>query len=71
MYQIKGTLEASLNRSDWNDENRRLWIVFDSIRNLKVTGGGTINGNGQVWWPNSCKRNKTLVICGLVTSFIF
>jgi len=62
MYQIKGTLEASLNRSDWNDKNRGLWIVFDRIQNLKLTGGGTINGNGQAWWPYSCKKNKTLVI---------
>lgn len=70
-FMIKGTIEASLNRSDWNDENRRLWIVFDSVQNLKVKGGGVINGNGHVWWQNSCKINKTLPCIGAPTALVF
>lgn len=58
--QIFGSLEASSKISDYKD--RRLWIAFDSVQNLVVGGGGTINGNGQVWWPSSCKINKSLVI---------
>ncbi|KAH0753440.1 hypothetical protein KY285_006588 [Solanum tuberosum] len=27
-----------------------------------VGGGGTINGNGNVWWPYSCKINKSLAL---------
>ncbi|ONK68526.1 uncharacterized protein A4U43_C05F12850 [Asparagus officinalis] len=70
-FLIKGTLAAPLNRSEWNDKNRRLWIVFDSVRNLVVKGGGTINGNGHIWWQNSCKRNKTLPCIGAPTALTF
>jgi hypothetical protein len=61
--QIQGTLEAPSNRSVWLDGNDHpdRWITFEDIDNLHVTGGGTLNGNGQEWWINSCKRNKSMV----------
>ncbi|KAK7336567.1 hypothetical protein VNO77_17112 [Canavalia gladiata] len=55
--QISGTLEASDDRSDYSEDSRH-WLVFDNIKKLFVYGGGTINGNGNIWWENSCKRNK-------------
>ncbi|XVF07241.1 hypothetical protein REPUB_Repub06bG0121800 [Reevesia pubescens] len=55
--EIYGTIEASDDESDY-DEDSRHWLVFDSVNNLVVEGGGTINGNGKIWWENSCKRNK-------------
>ncbi|KAG1347623.1 Polygalacturonase [Cocos nucifera] len=55
---IKGTIEASSDRSDWNGKNGRHWILFSGIQNLYVGGGGSINGNGKIWWQNSCKINK-------------
>jgi len=58
---VKGTLVASPNRADWSDRDRRLWIVFRSVHKLIVNGGGTIDGNGNKWWPHSCKINKALV----------
>lgn len=58
--QISGTLEASDNPSDYS-EDRRYWLIFDSVQKLSVKGGGTIDGNGNIWWQNSCKRNKKLV----------
>ena len=59
--QIKGTIEASSDRSAWNGNSNTHWILFKGITNLAVGGGGTINGNGQIWWKNSCKINKSLV----------
>lgn len=59
--QISGTLEASSDRSDWNGQDQKHWLVFREIDNLRVEGHGTINGNGKIWWENSCKINKTLV----------
>lgn len=47
--------------------NSRLWIMFENVTNLRVDGGGTINGNGRKWWQNSCKINEKLVCY----SFIF
>ncbi|XP_031396109.1 polygalacturonase-like isoform X2 [Punica granatum] len=57
--EIHGTVEASDDRLDYSKDNRH-WLIFDSIRNLVVEGGGTIDGNGKIWWQNSCKINKTL-----------
>ncbi|KAI0511364.1 hypothetical protein KFK09_011994 [Dendrobium nobile] len=56
---IEGTIEASSNPSDWNGKNQRLWIYFNKVNNLAVLGGGTINGNGKVWWQKSCKVDKS------------
>jgi polygalacturonase len=58
---VKGTLVASPNRADWSDNDRRHWIVFQSVNKLTLNGGGTIDGNGEKWWPHSCKINKALV----------
>ncbi|XP_047085472.1 polygalacturonase-like [Lolium rigidum] len=58
---IQGTVEAPSNRSVWLDGDLPdRWITFEDIDNLRVTGGGTINGNGQEWWINSCKVNKSM-----------
>ncbi|CAA6653635.1 unnamed protein product [Spirodela intermedia] len=52
---IKGTILASGRISDWDGADRRLWMLFDKVDGLRVEGGGTIDGNGQVWWKVSCK----------------
>ncbi|KAG5402370.1 hypothetical protein BRARA_D02544 [Brassica rapa] len=56
--QILGTLSASQQRSDYEDLSK--WITFDGVNSLTVDGGatGTVNGNGETWWENSCKRNE-------------
>ncbi|KAM4079553.1 hypothetical protein ACB094_09G124600 [Castanea mollissima] len=59
--EISGTLEASNVRSDYSQDGRH-WLLFDSVQNLIVEGGGTINGNGKIWWQNSCKVNKALAL---------
>ncbi|XP_020587110.1 polygalacturonase-like [Phalaenopsis equestris] len=56
---IMGTIEASANPSDWSGKNQRLWIYFNEVNNLAVLGGGTINGNGKIWWQKSCKIDKS------------
>ncbi|XP_010554840.1 PREDICTED: polygalacturonase ADPG2-like [Tarenaya hassleriana] len=57
--QIFGALEASENRSDYKD--KRHWLTFDAVNNLSVDGGttGNIDGNGKIWWQNSCKINPS------------
>ncbi|MQM14307.1 hypothetical protein Taro_047235 [Colocasia esculenta] len=68
---IKGTIVASPNRSDWSGTNRMRWITFDGVKNLKVEGGGSFNGNGQIWWKNSCKINKFLQCTDAPTAVTF
>ncbi|KAJ4977700.1 hypothetical protein NE237_008480 [Protea cynaroides] len=58
---VYGTIEASDDRAHYK-RDRRHWLVFENIQNLIVEGGGTINGNGNIWWQNSCKINKKLAL---------
>ncbi|CAN4118574.1 unnamed protein product [Withania somnifera] len=68
--QIFGSLEASDKISDYN-KDRRHWILFYNIQNLVIAGGGTINGNGKIWWQNSCKINKSLPCKNAPTALTF
>uniref|UniRef100_A0A7N0TK36 endo-polygalacturonase n=1 Tax=Kalanchoe fedtschenkoi TaxID=63787 RepID=A0A7N0TK36_KALFE len=56
--KIYGTILASADRSDYKKDLRH-WIIFDSISNFHVHGGGTFDGNGEIWWKNSCKIDKS------------
>ncbi|CAN8279763.1 unnamed protein product [Cochlearia groenlandica] len=59
-FQILGTLSASTKRSDFsNDKNH--WLILEDINNLLIDGGSTgiIDGNGKIWWQNSCKIDKS------------
>ncbi|KAL4389795.1 hypothetical protein HN51_010732 [Arachis hypogaea] len=58
-FMIYGTIKAWPEMSAYEDD-RKHWIVFDSVNNFRVDGGGTFNGNGKKWWQNSCKTNDNL-----------
>ncbi|KAK7267317.1 hypothetical protein RIF29_19986 [Crotalaria pallida] len=68
--QISGTLVASDNPSDYNKDPAH-WLRFDNIEKLSVNGGGTIDGNGNIWWQNSCKKNKKLPCKDAPTALTF
>ncbi|KAK9192303.1 hypothetical protein WN943_020919 [Citrus x changshan-huyou] len=57
--KIYGTIKASVRLSDYSRDPRH-WLVFENVNNFRVEGGGTIDGNGKVWWRKSCKVNKSL-----------
>ncbi|KAJ0039080.1 hypothetical protein Pint_23994 [Pistacia integerrima] len=59
--KIYGTIKATVHQSDYR-KDPRYWIVFDNVNNFIVEGGGTINGNGKIWWRNSCKVNRNLAV---------
>ncbi|GJN22932.1 hypothetical protein PR202_gb10541 [Eleusine coracana subsp. coracana] len=71
LVSVQGTLVASPNRGDWNDKNRRHWIVFRGVNKLTVNGGGTVDGSGETWWKNSCKINKALGGSGYAKDITF
>ncbi|KAF8043993.1 hypothetical protein BT93_A2083 [Corymbia citriodora subsp. variegata] len=60
-FQINGIIRASTDQSDYGEDGRH-WIMFDGVQNLVVQGGGTFDGNGLIWWQNSCKINKALAL---------
>ncbi|KAF0907091.1 hypothetical protein E2562_014692 [Oryza meyeriana var. granulata] len=68
---VKGSLMASPERSDWSKETIRHWILFSGVTGLTVTGGGTIDGNGKIWWQNSCKTNSKLPCTEAPTALTF
>ncbi|KAG9160159.1 hypothetical protein Leryth_015043 [Lithospermum erythrorhizon] len=51
---------ASSNMKEYEEDPRK-WVSFEQVKDLTVDGGGTFNGNGQVWWDSSCKINNTEV----------
>ncbi|WVZ04143.1 hypothetical protein V8G54_024949 [Vigna mungo] len=57
-FMLYGTIEA------WNQmtayQDRQHWIIFDSVSNFRIGGGGTFNGKGRKWWQNSCKATTNL-----------
>ncbi|KAL5198431.1 hypothetical protein ABZP36_001943 [Zizania latifolia] len=59
--KVKGSLLATPERSHWSKETIKHWILFNGVHDLTVNGGGAIDGNGKIWWENSCKTNSKLV----------
>ncbi|CAH8320141.1 unnamed protein product [Eruca vesicaria subsp. sativa] len=47
-FLIRGNLVAP--NHPWHAGTYPAWISFDSINGLVITGGGTVNGRGSVWW---------------------
>ncbi|CAL1353263.1 unnamed protein product [Linum trigynum] len=68
--EIAGTIQASGDRSDYKEDTSH-WLLFEGVQNLVVQGGGTIDGNGNVWWQNSCKVNKALPCTKAPTAVTF
>ncbi|XP_027343054.1 polygalacturonase [Abrus precatorius] len=69
-FMVYGTIKAWPKLSAYEDD-RRLWIRFENVTNLRVDGGGTINGNGRKWWDSSCKTNQSLPCKGAPTAVTF
>ncbi|VVB06048.1 unnamed protein product [Arabis nemorensis] len=68
-FQILGTLSASTKRSNYKDKNH--WLVIEDVNNLLVDGGSTgiIDGNGKIWWQNSCKIDRSKPCTKAPTAF--
>jgi galacturan 1,4-alpha-galacturonidase len=58
-FKLDGTLVAP-GRSSWPKENMNKWITFNNVDKLTVSGEGTMDGKGEVWWKNSCRIDKNL-----------
>ncbi|GLJ21763.1 hypothetical protein SUGI_0406150 [Cryptomeria japonica] len=56
--KIEGEIIAPAHQSAWNNADRKMWLTFANISALTIQGGGTIDGQGQVWWEKSCRINE-------------
>nr|GMD36592.1 polygalacturonase-like [Ipomoea batatas] len=56
--KIQGTIKASRNKDDYKITERRNWILFRHLQHFRVDGGGVIDGNGEIWWKQSCNFLK-------------
>ncbi|EFJ26264.1 hypothetical protein SELMODRAFT_54363, partial [Selaginella moellendorffii] len=55
--QIDGSVIAPDNRNLWKGFDIQTWILIKRVTNFRLVGTGTIDGKGQNWWMQSCKRN--------------
>ncbi|XAR48683.1 Polygalacturonase [Bertholletia excelsa] len=59
IFQIKGIVKADTDLSNYPNQG---WISFDNVEGLVLTGGGTIDAQGQINWKyNDCKANPSCV----------
>ncbi|XP_038720043.1 exopolygalacturonase-like [Tripterygium wilfordii] len=55
IVQVSGTVKAVTDISEYADG---VWVLFDGINGLVLTGGGTFDGQGaQSWQYADCKTN--------------
>ncbi|CAL4894663.1 unnamed protein product [Urochloa decumbens] len=57
---ISGNIVGPESPYDWGSADRGQWLHFRNVEDLKVTGGGIIDGRGQQWWAaqSACAENK-------------
>ncbi|CAN6336937.1 unnamed protein product [Urochloa humidicola] len=57
---ISGNIVAPESPCDWGSGDRGQWLHFRNVRDLKITGGGIIDGRGHQWWArsSSCAEEK-------------
>jgi polygalacturonase len=71
VLMVNGALVAPPRMSAWSESDRSHWIMIQDVAGLTVTGGGMINGNGDMWWKNSCKTDKALPCTAAPTALTF
>lgn len=52
---------APTSPSIWGEGDPSQWLVFQDVTGLNIYGSGTIDGQGKVWWDQSCRDHPTLV----------
>ncbi|KAK9104229.1 hypothetical protein Scep_021073 [Stephania cephalantha] len=57
--QIYGTLKAPNDTSIWEGLDATIWLAFENVNGLTVSGSGTIDGQGSNWWAQSCRYNNS------------
>ncbi|KVI11662.1 Glycoside hydrolase, family 28, partial [Cynara cardunculus var. scolymus] len=59
--QILGTIIAPSSPTSWDGLDSSQWIAFKDVTGLNVYGSGLINGQGMLWWDQSCRYHPNKV----------
>lgn len=59
--QIEGTIIAPDEPEKWDPKLPRQWLEFTKLNAATFQGDGVIDGSGEKWWAESCKKNKSRV----------
>ncbi|KAM3383317.1 putative polygalacturonase [Capsicum galapagoense] len=62
-FVISGTLVSPGSPSTWTGQDSSQWLAFRNITGLIVDGSGTIDGQGQRWWDQSCRYHPEMDGC--------
>ncbi|CAL1397516.1 unnamed protein product [Linum trigynum] len=59
VLQVDGCLMPPDGPDSWPDgDSKQQWLVFYRLTDMKITGEGTIEGNGDKWWDLPCKPHR-------------
>ncbi|CAH2046421.1 unnamed protein product [Thlaspi arvense] len=56
--QFDGKIVAPINKAAWTDSETQIWVGFNGIIGLTVTGSGMIDGRGSSFWEPGLSASK-------------
>ncbi|XP_009606259.1 polygalacturonase QRT2-like [Nicotiana tabacum] len=62
-FVISGRLVAPSSPGIWTGQDASQWLAFRNVSGLIVDGSGTIDGQGQGWWDQSCRYHPDMEGC--------
>ncbi|CAM6110363.1 unnamed protein product [Calypogeia fissa] len=68
-FKVDGKVVAPQDPSIWNNFGR-YWLKFNTV-SMTLEGQGTIDGQGQQWWAQSCKTDKSKPCVDGPTAIVF
>ncbi|KAL3727858.1 hypothetical protein ACJRO7_032583 [Eucalyptus globulus] len=59
VFQVDGVLLQPNGPDRWpKAHSKKQWLRFYQLNNMTLTGKGTIEGNGELWWDLPCKPHR-------------
>ncbi|CAL5199800.1 unnamed protein product [Lathyrus oleraceus] len=57
--QLSGNIVAPATKSEYSGSHLNTWIGFSFVNGLIISGKGTIDGRGSMWWKQPCLGNPS------------
>lgn len=58
MLQLDGKIIAPTSSGEWGSGLLQ-WLDFSKLQGITITGKGTIDGQGSVWWNDSTDESES------------